>query len=108
MSEAALDEAERVGAVFLGALDGGDAAALEAAVAGLAAAMDKVRARQDWRRDPALRAQAERILAQTEAARVRVNFLTDLTRRRLAAVQALRGEADAATYGRDGRQHSIF
>ena len=57
----------------------------------------------DWRESPDLKARARRISQLGEAARVRVNFLTDLTRQRLDMLSSVRGEAIAGAYSHTGR-----
>ena len=56
-----------------------------------------------WRESPDLKARARRISQLGEAARVRVNFLTDLTRQRLDMLSSVRGEAIAGAYSHTGR-----
>lgn len=102
MSLERLDRLEACNTALIGALDADDVAAIEVAAAELLNAVQAVKAHAPgWRDVPGARERARSLFEQTEAARIRVNFLTDRNRRRLAAVQALRGEAPAI-YGRTG------
>ncbi len=98
MSDAALDELIARGHALVAALDADDAPAIEAATTAFRAALEPLRSAA---RDPA---KAREALAVTEAARVRVACLADVTRARLARIAAMTGRAPRAqTYGRSGR-----
>jgi len=77
------------------ALDGHDVEAIEQRVEALRAAIADVRAQGGWRDTPGLKDRARHIAQLGEAARVRVNFLTDLTRQRLDMLAAARGQCGA-------------
>ncbi|MFM7027600.1 MAG: hypothetical protein ACKOXK_02850 [Chakrabartia sp.] len=83
------------------ALDAGDVIALELATARVGSALDLVRAdpgpvtRERERFDHALR--------QAEAARFRVNFLTDRVTQRLDRLTRRRGQRIVQTYDRAGK-----
>ena len=103
MTFALLDRLQACHEELIGALDGPDAAAVEASVALIRDAVDELRAAGgDLLNDPENKGRAEHIAKLAEAARVRVNFLTDLSRQRGDALDAARGREAAALYGRDG------
>jgi hypothetical protein len=76
---------------LISALDGQDVEAIEAGVETLRLAIADVRGAGGWRETPGLKDRARHIAQLGEAARVRVNFLTDLTRQRLELLAAARG-----------------
>lgn len=86
------------------ALDGSDPAAIEATVTEFRAVLDLLKQPGAWHATPETIAQLTRALSLADAARARVNFLTDRTNRRLDLLAAATG-ADRASpaYGRDGR-----
>lgn len=85
------------------ALDANDIDAIEQRVDELRAAIAHVRSQGAWRECPRLKERAQRIVKLGEAARLRVNFLTDMNRRRIQTLTAARGEPAAAVYARRGR-----
>jgi adenylosuccinate synthase len=103
MSLAALARLEEAHVDLIGALDNDDVEAIERRVEELRSAITAVRAMGGWRQSADLKERAKRISQLGEAARVRVNFLTDLTRQRLELLSAARGNARANTYGISGR-----
>jgi hypothetical protein len=104
MSVAALEHLEACQQGLIAALDGHDVEALEASIVRLSEAVSVAKAAGAWRDRPEVVQHARRITALSEAARVRVNFLTDLTQRRLEQLATARGQAPAAVYSRNGRQ----
>jgi len=82
---------------LIGALDANNLAAIEAAVADLGAAVGDLRRSADAE---ALSEHLPTAMALNQAARVRVNFLTDNNRRRLHAMAAIRGASSGLTYSR--------
>lgn len=100
MSLAALGRLEAAHEQLISALDREDVAVLERRVEELRTAIDEVRAQGGWRAEDDVRDRAERITRLADAARVRVNFLTDLTRQRLNRIGAVRGESPAGVYRR--------
>jgi hypothetical protein len=76
---------------LIAALDGQDVDAIEAGVEALRLAIADLRGQGGWRETPGLKDRARHIARLGEAARVRVNFLTDLTRQRLELLAAARG-----------------
>lgn len=89
---------------LIGALDRDDVAAIEAAIGEFGNALEAVRASGAWRQRPEVLDLVQRICNLSEAARIRVNFLTDLNQRRIDALAVARGRPVAAPYGRDGRR----
>ncbi|HYD14617.1 MAG TPA: hypothetical protein VEC11_17350 [Allosphingosinicella sp.] len=79
------------------ALDGDDLAGIERATAALAEAVHEAR-RHDWHAAPDLKERLLSLAALAQAAQIRVNFLTDMIRRRVDAAAALRGAQPQMTY----------
>lgn len=104
MSEAALDRLVAAKTLLIEALDGGDAAELEAAVAGLGETLDLLKTNGQWHPTPETIALLTRALALAETARTRVNYLTDRNRRSLEILSTAAGAArNPPAYGPDGR-----
>ncbi len=103
MSVGALDRLEEAHKDLIGALDANDVDSIERRVEELRTAISAVRAMGGWRETPELRARAKRIAQLGEAARIRVNFLTDMTRQRLQMLAAARGDAASGLYSPSGR-----
>ena len=80
------------------ALDGDDLAEIERATASLAEAVHEARRQDDWAVTPGMRERLLSLAALAQAAQIRVNFLTDMIRRRVDAAAALRGAQPAALY----------
>ena len=99
----ALDRLEEAHEGLIVALDANDVEAIEQRVEQLRAAITAVRGMGGWRETPELRNRAKRISQLGEAARIRVNFLTDMTRQRLQMLAAARGDARGALYSPAGR-----
>ena len=85
---------------LIGALDANDVAAIEAAVSDLQSAVDALRRSGRPADAEAFRHHLPEAMALNQAARIRVNFLTDGNRRRIAAMAALRGTPSGLTYSR--------
>ncbi len=103
MSANALARLEEAHEGLIGALDGNDVESIESRLEELRTAISAVRSMGGWRESPDLKARAKRIAALGEAARIRVNFLTDLTRQRLELLSASRGELVGGAYSPLGR-----
>lgn len=103
MSVVALDRLEACQQGLIAALDGDDIDALESSITRLSHAIGDVRAAGAWHDQPDVVQRASRIAVLAEAARVRVNFLTDRTQRRLDQLAMLRGRG-APTYTPRPRQ----
>jgi adenylosuccinate synthase len=103
MSANALERLEAAHEELIGALDGDDVETIESKLEELRTAISEVRSMGGWRASPDLKTRAKRISQLGEAARIRVNFLTDLTRQRLELLSAVRGEALTGAYSHPGR-----
>jgi hypothetical protein len=89
---------------LIAALDSDEIEAIESSVAEFKDALEAVRARGSWRDSPELADLVLGIYHLSEAARIRVNFLTDVNQRRIETLANMRGQIFASPYGRDGRQ----
>ncbi len=103
MSVTALDRLEEAHRDLIGALDAQDVESIERRVEELKTAISAVRALGGWRETRELKDRARRISQLGEAARIRVNFLTDMTRQRLELLAAARGDFRPGTYAPNGR-----
>ena len=104
MSLETLDRLETAHERLIGALDLNDAEVIEKRVEELRLAIAAVRTQGGWRDSEQVQECAERIRRLGEAARIRVNFLTDITRQRMQMLARARGEACGGAYGRPRRQ----
>lgn len=75
---------------LIAALDSGDIVAIETATQAMAAAVESVRAQDAWHEPSALE-QLNYAMKQTQAARIRVNYLADWTRQKIDRFSELRG-----------------
>lgn len=89
---------------LISALDAQDVDRIETRVEQLRSAIAEVKSAGGWRDCEQARERAQRIRSLGEAARVRVNFLTDRTAQRLQMLASARGDAVGATYRRRTRQ----
>ena len=103
MSLNALQRLEQAHEELIGALDANDVESIELKVEELRSAISAVRAMGGWRESPELKNRAKRISQLGESARIRVNFLTDMTRQRLQMLGAARGEVCTSVYSPAGR-----
>ena len=97
MQLAILDTLARSHEALIRALDGDDLGEIEQATASLAEAVHEAR-RHDWHSTPDLKERLLSLAALAQAAQIRVNFLTDMIRRRVDAAAALRGAQPQITY----------
>ena len=97
MQLAILDTLSRSHGALIRALDGDDLADIEQATAALAEAVHEAR-RHDWHSAPDLKERLLSLAALAQAAQIRVNFLTDMIRRRVDAAAALRGAQPVNVY----------
>lgn len=97
MQLAMLDALAQSHEALIRALDGDDLAGIEQATAALAEAVHEAR-RHDWHSTPDLKERLLSLAALAQAAQIRVNFLTDMIRRRVDAAAALRGAQPQMTY----------
>lgn len=98
MSLLILDRLAGAHEALIVALDGNDLAAIEAATAGLAAAVSEAGGIETLRGDGQARERLHSLATLAVAAQQRVNFLTDRMRGRVAALSALGGQAANHTY----------
>jgi hypothetical protein len=98
MSLLILDRLAGAHEALIRALDGNDLAAIEAATAGLAAAVSDAGGIDSLHRDADVRERLHSLATLAVAAQQRVNFLTDRMRGRVAALAALGGQAETHTY----------
>ena len=99
MSVSALRKVEECHEALIQALDGDDIDSLEQCVEMLRYAVEAARGMGGWQDEPEAQERATRISALAQAAMMRVNFLTDLTRQRLETLAALRGRPTTQHYG---------
>jgi hypothetical protein len=85
-------------AALIAALDSRDAAAIEATTRALADAVAALRTQDTWRENGDVRERLSHALKQTDAARIRINYLADWTRQRIDSIAELRGGGSAQTY----------
>ena len=97
MQLAILDALARSHEALIRALDGDNLGEIEQATASLAEAVHEAR-RHDWHSTPDLKERLLSLAALAQAAQIRVNFLTDMIRRRVDAAAALRGAQPQMTY----------
>jgi hypothetical protein len=97
MQLAILDALAKSHEALIRALDGDDLAEIEQATCALAEAVHEAR-RHEWHGAPDLRERLLSLAALAQAAQIRVNFLTDMIRRRVDAAAALRGAQPQITY----------
>lgn len=102
MSLDALGGLEAAHEKLISALDSSDIEAIEERLEEMRRAVGAVRALGGWRESPQLQERARRIVQLSEAARIRVNFLTDMTRQHLQMLAAARGQVINCAYARPG------
>ena len=100
MSLDALRRLQQAHEDLIQALDSQHVDTIETRVEQLRAAIADVRGAGGWRDLPEAKESAERIRRLGEAARVRVNFLTDRTAQRLQMLASARGDAVGVPYTR--------
>ena len=102
MGAAALDRLEACQDALIGAFESRHPEAIEAAAADYCAAVEQVRRAGSWSVGPELKARLAELLARADEAQRRVNFLTDIGKRRQQALGALRGQGAEPVYTRRG------
>ncbi len=104
MSTAPLEALVREQRALIVALDADDVAAIANSTAAVEDALVRIRALSPRFVSSDARRLAEEAMSLTEAARIRVNVLADMTSRRIARLAAATGKGKATqTYGRTGR-----
>lgn len=89
---------------LIAALDAQDIDAIESAIVEFRDVVEEVRAAGGWRDNAGIAEHVAQIAALSEAARIRVNFLTDINQQRIETLAAVRGRAIGSAYRRDGSQ----
>ena len=100
MSETPISKIVACQGVLIAALDMRDADAITAATAALADAIAGARAQDAWRDESGSKPSIDHALRQNDAARMRVNIMSEWTRSRAARLAELRGLASPHVYGR--------
>lgn len=102
MSQDQLQAMEAAHEALLAALDANDTAAIDAAVSAFG---DSVRALREAAEPlgPDAAARARELRRRLDQAQMRVNFLTDMARRRLDRLGEMGGRGQVAVYAREGR-----
>ncbi|MDH7639629.1 hypothetical protein [Sphingomonas oryzagri] len=104
MSTAALEALIAEQKALIAALDGDDVEGIARSTAAVEDALLRINALKPRFVGNDTKALAQEAMALTEAARVRVNVLADMTSRRLGRLAAATGKGKATqTYGRTGR-----
>ena len=103
MSERLLAELAEAGDALVGALDRDDIHEIEATLARFRMAVEAARISGMRKPQPELRELAARAFSAADAARVRINYLADRTRRQLDRLAVAGRTRPALAYGRDGR-----
>lgn len=98
MTAQALDRIGNGFTELLDLLDGEDVGRMEEVLAQVREALADVRAEGAWRDTHEVTGRIREILPLIEAARVRVNFLTDMTRQRVDLLAFHSGRIDLPTY----------
>jgi hypothetical protein len=98
MSEAALDNVIQAQKKLIAALDAQDVDAISAASEELAALLDVLRVDGAWYATSSARYKIEFALKQTNAARMRVNYLSNWTRQKIEMLFSLRLEDGLSLY----------
>ena len=102
-SPALLDRLMAAQEALIASLDASDVLAIETAIDEFSDSLDGIRASGAWHATPETIAQLTRALSLCEAARIRVNYLTDLNRRRLCLLHQAAGADQRTAYDRNGR-----
>ena len=104
MSTAPLEALIVTQKALIAALDSDDVAGIARETAAVEDALVRIRALRPRFTGSDAKALVEEAMALTDAARVRVNVLADMTSRRIARLAAATGKGKATqTYGRTGR-----
>lgn len=100
MSAAVLERLSAGFSELLAALDSDDIGAVEAAMSKLRGTLADVRATANWQDNDGIKARIRDIMPLIEAARIRVNVLSDMTRQRIDLLSAHGGRTGTSVYGR--------
>ncbi|HKR18101.1 hypothetical protein [Rhizorhapis sp.] len=100
MTAQALDRLGNGFSELIELLDGDDIERLETVIAEVRVALEDVRAEGAWRDTHEVTGRIQQIMPLVEAARIRVNFLTDLNRQRVDMLARHGGRMTLSTYKR--------
>jgi hypothetical protein len=100
MTSASVEAVISAQQALIAALDGRDAAAIVNATHALAETVAMLRAQDGWRESRPLRDRISHALKQSDAARIRINYLADWTRQRIDSIAELRGGGLPPTYAK--------
>jgi hypothetical protein len=98
MTAALIEQLITAQSTLIAALDTRDAVAIEQATQALGSSVAALRAQDAWRESGDMRERVSLALKQTDAARIRVNYLSDWTRQRIDSIAELRGGAPTQIY----------
>ncbi|MGB5077751.1 MAG: hypothetical protein WBO17_09755 [Sphingorhabdus sp.] len=90
MSAQALEQLIESQAALIAALDSGDVAAIELATQQMASAVETVRHQDAWHEQSTL-GHLDHAMKQSQAARIRVNYLSEWTRQKIDHLGEIRG-----------------
>ena len=98
MTAAVIDQVIAAQTALIAALDVRDAEAIEQATAALNQAIGAMRAHDVWRDGGDVRDRIGHALKQSDAARIRINTMSEWTRQRIDGIARLRGMEPTHTY----------
>jgi hypothetical protein len=98
-TDQAIDHMVAAQTALIAAIDARDANAIEQATAALNQAIIQMRAQDVWHDGNDLRDRIGHALRQNDAARIRINTMTEWTRQRIDGIARLRGAEPVHTYG---------
>ena len=98
MTTALIEQLITAQSTLIAALDTRDAVAIEQATRTLGSTVAALRAQDAWRESGDVRERISLALKHTDAARIRVNYLSDWTRQRIDGIAQLRGGAPTQIY----------
>ena len=98
MTAAVIDQVIAAQTALIAALDARDAEAIERATAALHQAIGAMRGQDVWRDGGDVRSRIGHALKQSDAARIRINTMSEWTRQRIDGIARLRGMEPAHTY----------
>ena len=98
MTAALIEQLITAQSTLIAALDTRDAVAIEQATQALGSSVAALRGQDAWRESGDMRERVSLALKQTDAARIRINYLADWTRQRIDGIAQLRGGAPTQIY----------
>ena len=102
MGPAALQAMKEAPEALIAALDANGVDAIGTAIGAFNCSLSDLKAAEPEGDPAAVQSRADELARLSEHAQIRVNFLTDLVRRRLERLATARGQAPAAVYSRTG------